>query len=98
VVVLPVMRLLRTVVLIGALVFVGLMLLARDANAYTRTCGASGVWDIDTCERTEAIADAVQSQRELLELSSRGVWFAAGVLLSLIVAPMFVRAFRFWEE
>lgn len=36
--------------------------------------------------------------RQLLDLSARGVWMVGGLLLALIVAPLFVGAFRFWRE
>jgi hypothetical protein len=32
-----------------------------------------------------------------LDLSAYGVWFLGGLLLILIAAPMFTRAFRFWH-
>lgn len=38
------------------------------------------------------------ADHDLLALGARGAWFIGGVLLALIVAPMFARAFRFWEE
>jgi len=65
---------------------------------FTHTCGDVAVWDLDSCERLTALVDLTISGRDYSELAARGVWFAAGVLLALIVAPIFVRSFRFWEE
>jgi len=75
----------------AVLVVVGLFVLGvgQDAFAatYTRTCGATGVWDPDVCERTEVSAAALEDVR-------RFAGWTVGILLVVASAPVLVRIFR----
>lgn len=56
--------------------------------------------DLTTTPGTTDIAGTValsSDDAERLDLVWYGVWLLAGITLVLIVAPMFVKAFRFWS-
>lgn len=65
------------------------------APAFTNSCAD----DINAaiCERIDYMIQQNQEMEWHVSLAWWGVWTAAGLLIVLLIAPMFVDAFRFWR-
>jgi hypothetical protein len=82
---------------------------AAPVPTYTHACSDPAVWDPDSCERltyiaselsaiddsTAASAAAAPDAVTQANLTWWGVWAACGLLLTLLVAPLFVNSWRF---
>jgi len=93
--------------LVGVSVVAGLGLVG-SAQAYTGEC-ADDTINLQLCERAEVAADVLvamqadgvalaEEDQDRLDLLWWGVWANVGLSFTLLVSPMFVRAFRFWRE
>lgn len=65
--------------------------------AFPDACGGVNNFDYATCERLDFIAQTQDSISQSATLLWYGVWTLAGLLIVLLITPMFVDAFRFWR-
>lgn len=70
---------------------------AAATPAFADACGGANNLDPATCERLDYIA----SQQDLIQQGTTyawwGVWTACGLLLVVMIAPLFFESFRFWR-
>lgn len=65
--------------------------------AFPDACGGVNNFDYATCERLDFIAQQQDSIAQSSTLVWYGVWTVCGLLIVLMIAPMFVDSFRFWR-
>jgi len=59
--------------------------------------GAGGEVEVTNWPELQAV-DVGQNVSDRVEILTRGVWVAVGVLIMLLLAPSFTHAWRFWRE
>jgi hypothetical protein len=71
---------------------------AAPVPTFADACGAPTNFDFAVCERVDYIAAEDSAIDDNTTLMWWGVWFACGLLLVLVIAPNFSRAWRFFRE
>ena len=72
-----------------------LLILAPASYAWTNPC--SGDIDMASCERLTYISAQLTDVQQKSDLAWQGVWICAGFILVLMIAPIFIQAFKFWK-
>lgn len=65
--------------------------------AFPDACGGVNNFDYAVCERLDFVAQQQDSIAQSSTLIWYGIWTLAGLVIVLMIAPMFVEAFRFWR-
>jgi len=65
--------------------------------AFPDACGGANNFDFAVCERLDFVAQQQDAIAQSSTLIWYGVWTLAGLVIVLMIAPMFVDAFRFWR-
>jgi len=65
--------------------------------AFPDACGSANNLDYATCERLDFIAIREDDTAQNTTLIWWGVWTLCGLVIVLLIAPIFVDAFRFWR-
>jgi len=71
---------------------VGSLAVATRADAFTNECSDVGVWDIDSCERLDAMLAVQEVQANDQQMIWVGVWLIGGVFFGLWFGT------RLWSE
>jgi hypothetical protein len=84
-----------------SLVVVAAALATSPASAAAPTfpdaCGSTNNFDYAVCERIDYMVIQQDDEQQSLTLLWWGIWTIAGLLIVLLIAPMFVDSFRFWR-
>jgi hypothetical protein len=90
-------RLLTSVLAAVITAAVATPLASAAVPAFADNCGGVNNFDYAVCERMDYVAQQQDSIAQSSTLIWYGIWTLAGLVIVLMIAPLFVDAFRFWR-